>query len=291
MQNAIPVFADIDSEALALSPHTVEKAITPLTRAIVHVHLFGYPSKVNAIRKIADKHNLLLIEDASHAHGLRIDGHRAGSFGDVSVFSLHQRKAISVGDGGVVCTNNLEIAEKIRRLRSFGDKELSYNYRMTEFAGALGKVGLARLDNDNKERAEAAAYLAGELERHPWLKVRLAAEGQHCVYHAVLLESTPSGPNSEELSAFLVSNGIPAKKTWSPLHKHPHFNQAVVPARGLPWRHPDYKGVMQNRNYTEIVLPVAERLVPDRITELYTHPGVSSQQLDLACKLLSEFKV
>lgn len=114
-------------------PRTTEPVLSPRTKAIIAAHILGYPSRIDEIRRFANENNLLLIEDASHAPGAQLANKKIGTFGDISVFSLHQRKAISTGDGGMICTNNEDYAEKMRRLRSFGDNELSYNYRMTEF--------------------------------------------------------------------------------------------------------------------------------------------------------------
>ena len=131
MQNAVPVFCDIEPESLGLDPKKVEALITPLTKAIVTVHILGYPSKIRELAEVASRHSIPIVEDASHAPGAAIDGKKMGTFGVLGVFSLHQRKAISTGEGGVICTDNGDLAEKIRRLRSFGHPELSYNYRMS----------------------------------------------------------------------------------------------------------------------------------------------------------------
>ena len=159
MQNAIPIFCDIEEQTLGIDPDKIEKLITSRTKAIVCVHMFGYPCKIREIKSIAEKHNLALIEDASHAHGAELNGKKIGTFGDVSAFSLHQRKALSVGDGGIVCTDNVSLAEKIYKMRSFGSNELSYNYRMTEFAGALGSVRLRKLDKENDQRRKNSLFL------------------------------------------------------------------------------------------------------------------------------------
>ena len=124
MQNAIPIFCDIEEQTLGIDPDKIENLITSRTKAIVCVHMFGYPCKIREIKSIAEKHNLALIEDASHAHGAELNGKKIGTFGDVSAFSLHQRKALSVGDGGIVCTDNVSLAEKIYKMRSFGRQEL-----------------------------------------------------------------------------------------------------------------------------------------------------------------------
>jgi dTDP-4-amino-4,6-dideoxygalactose transaminase len=127
MQNAVPVFCDIESESLGMCPQDMESKITPFTKAVIMTHMFGYPAKIKELSQICKKYSIPLIEDASHAHGAEVDGKKLGTYGDISVFSLHQRKTLSVGDGGILCTDNDEVANKVYRLRSFGDEDLSYN--------------------------------------------------------------------------------------------------------------------------------------------------------------------
>ena len=159
MQNAVPIFCDCDPTTRALSADKIKPLITKNTKAIIVVHMFGYPADMDPILELGQKHGLAIIEDASHAYGSEYKGLRCGSIGDVGVFSMHQRKALSAGDGGVVTTNDSDINEKIYRLRSFGHDQLSYNYRMTEFAGALGLVQLRKLDIQNQARQQNADLL------------------------------------------------------------------------------------------------------------------------------------
>ncbi len=280
MQNAIPVFADIEPESLGLDPTQVEQAITERTKAIVLVHILGYPSLVKQVREVARKYSIPLVEDASHAPGAEVDGQKMGTFGDMGVFSLHQRKAISTGDGGIVCTDNEELAEKIRRLRSFGDRELSYNYRMTEFSGALGRIGLEKLDGDNDQRRTAAEYLVVALETDSWIRVRLARSHEVGVYYAVALEVNLSDEQSTKFVSLLADLGFPIRKIFEPLNRHPHFATPDVPARGYPWLSHRYQGVMRSGGYADLQLPVSYEYCYGRVLELYAHPGVTDEQLD-----------
>lgn len=288
MQNSVPIFCDIESESLGLDPLAVEAAITERTKAIILVHMFGYPARVREIADIARRHGVALIEDASHVHGALVGDRRLGTFGDVSVLSLHQRKSLSVGDGGVVCTDNPEIFEKIRRLRSFGHEELSYNYRMTEFAAALGRVGLLKLDADNEIRSGNAELLRTLLSDCGGLSVRMPRTDEVGVFHAVLLEVHRDIPAIDKRLAWLQELGIPVRKTWAPLHKHPHFNPSSPPARGLPWEHPSYFGGRKFVPYGDQVYPVAEHYCPNRILELYVHPPAGDAQMRLAAQHLRE---
>lgn len=280
MQNAVPVFADIESESLGLDPKAVEEAITEHTKAIVLVHILGYPALVNQVLDVANRYGIPLVEDASHAPGAAVNGKRTGSFGSLGVFSLHQRKAISTGDGGVIVTDDPELAERLWRLRSFGADELSYNYRMTEIAGALGRLGLEKLDSENAERRNAAEYLAEALSDHEWLTIRLVRPHETGAYYAVAIEVDLSDDEATHFVESMSKMGFPIRKVFAPLNRHPHFNPRTPPARGIPWQHPDYAGKMRDVDYSLLDLPVTYAYCQGRVLELYTHPGITQEHLD-----------
>lgn len=287
MQNAIPVFCDIENDTLGLDPNLLEEQITSRTKAIVLVHILGYPAKVREISEIATRYSIPLVEDASHAPGATIDGKKVGSHGELSVFSFQQRKAISTGDGGIVTTNDLALAEKVRRLRSFGDEELSYNYRMTEFAASLGKLGLSNLDEQNLLREKNAHYLASLFSNDDWIRIRIEQRANvRAVYYAVAIDLNISDEKSALLLERLLNAGFPVRKMFSPLNHHPHFRSWPVPPRGLPWKHPEYNGKMKHSFYENLHLPVAAEYCNGRILELYVHPPTSSTQLDLFADFL-----
>lgn len=280
MQNAVPVFADIESESLGLDPEMVERAITPLTKAIIPVHILGYPARIEEICEVAAAHSIPVIEDASHAPGASVRGKMIGTFGCMGVFSLQQRKTISTGDGGIICTDDESIADKLWRLRSFGDDELSYNYRMSEFSGVLGQIGLRKLGPHNKERAWAAHYLSTIFHNHPVVRVRHPRLHETGVYYAVAIELDITDDASAQLLVQLVKHGYPIRSVFPPLNRHPHFNPTTRPARGLPWQNPSYSGLMRGVNYKALNLPVSYKYCNGRVLELYTHPGITEKQLD-----------
>lgn len=280
MQNAVPVFVDIESESLGMAPIEVEAAISDRTKAIIIVHILGYPAQVELIAEIARRHGIPLIEDASHAPGASVEGKKCGTFGEVGVFSLHQRKAISTGDGGILCTDNAAIAEKVRRLRSFGHSELSYNYRMTEFSAALGRIGLERLDQDNNERRAAAEYLHAAFAEDDWIHVRLARPSEVGVYYAIALEVSLTDEESTIFLQDFLDEGVPMRKAFEPLNRHPHFAASKEPPRGYPWLSPTYDGNLRDVDYYNLKLPVTYEYCYGRILELYAHPGISHSELD-----------
>ena len=288
MQNAVPIFCDIEEESFGLCPKEIEKKITDRTKAVIVVHMFGYPAKIKEISSLAKKYNIPLIEDASHAHGAQVDNKMIGNFGLISVFSLHQRKSLSAGDGGIICTNNKEIYDKIYKLRSFGHDELSYNYRMTEFAGALGQVGLAKLDGFNRLRRDNALYLHDLLSTTNKINVKIERKNELGVYYAVLLETNYKIINPTERIKNLQDLGIPIRETWEPLHTHPHFNPTSRPARGMPWLDDNYNGEMKNKKYSDLFLPNGNKYCSGKLLELYVHPPTGKKEMEFAAKAINK---
>ena len=291
MQNATPVFCDIEPETFGLDPDAVQQKITSRTKAIIAVHPFGYPIMIDELVDIAARNGLALIEDGSHALGAKL-GHRAvGTFGSLSVFSLHQRKSLSVGDGGMICTNDAQLAEKVARLRSFGDDDLSYNYRMTEFAAAIGNVRIGRLNEENTWREENAGYLASNVGPSGSLEVVWPRSRTQGVFYAVLLLVTRPIAGLEKSLELMRDQGVPIRFTWSGLNKHPHFNPRRTPARGFP--KPNATGILTpgHCSYESVSLPVADSLLPDKILELYVHPGTDREHINFAISLMEQYKI
>ena len=291
MQNAVPVFADCDEKTLSLDPIEVEKKISKKTKAIIYVHPFGYPSSnIYKILKIAKKYRINLIEDASHAHGLKIRGKYAGNFSDISVFSLHQRKAIPVGDGGIVATRNKKIYEKIRKLRSFGEKNLSYNYRMTEFAASLGCIRLNRLNHDNKTRIRNANYIVELFKNNKYLSP-VELDIATPVYYKFLFKIKKQIFNIDKAISEIQKRGIPLLKTrkgWNLLHRHPHFNPTDKVARGIPWKRKEYNGQMKNVVYKKLKFPIIEHVVDHQLLELDISPPVNKVLIEKFYKIAKE---
>ena len=254
---ARPVFVDVEPASFNLDTAQLEAVLArhPSVKAILPVHILGYPARIPEICEVAKAHGIPVIEDASHAPGASVNGKMVGTFGVMGVFSLQQRKTISTGDGGVICTDDDMLADKLWRLRSFGDKELSYNYRMTEFAGVLGQIGLRKLGPHNEERAWAAHYLTKGFDGHPKIRIRRPREHEVGVYYAVAIELDITDEESTTIMAYLEQRGYPMRKAFPPLNRHPHFNPDTTPARGLPWEHPSYTGTMRGISYKDLHLP------------------------------------
>ena len=189
--NAMPVLVDVCEDTWCIDPAEIEKAITPRTKAIIPVHLYGSFCDMDAILKIAKKHNLFVIEDCAHKAGGEWNGMKAGSIGDIGSFSFQLSKHLTAGEGGAVTTNNFDLAEKLDALRNCGRRPIgmdpsvdkgagqysdqgnfiqSGNYRLTEFQAAILIEGMKRLPEQNRVRDENGIYLRSLLECMPGVK-------------------------------------------------------------------------------------------------------------------------
>jgi len=169
MQNATPVFVDIDPKTYNIDPALIEAKISDRTKAIIPVHLYGQPCEMREIMDIAKANNLAVIEDAAQAHGAEYKAKKVGAIGDIGVFSFYSTKNIITGEGGMITTDNEEIAERARLIRNHGQSRryfhdcLGYNYRMTNIAAAIGLVQLNKIDTLSLRRMSNARYYGEQL--------------------------------------------------------------------------------------------------------------------------------
>jgi len=226
MQHATPVFCDIDPKTFNMSPDQLEESIDEHTRAVVVVHLYGQPCDMEPLMAIARKRGLHVIEDACQAHGAEYHGRKAGSIGDVGVFSFYPSKNMTTGEGGMITTNDAGIAEKARMLRDHGQSRryqhetLGYNYRMTEIAAAIGLIQLRKLDRFNEARRNNANYYNRNLDDS--LQKPEAVDGLSHVYH----QYTVRVQDRDGLCAHLERKGIGYGIYYPiPIHKQPLFRQ------------------------------------------------------------------
>jgi dTDP-4-amino-4,6-dideoxygalactose transaminase len=193
---AKPVFVDIDPKTFNINPDYIENAITKKTIAILPVHLYGLPCEMNPIMRLAREHDLVVIEDACQAHGAEYRGKKAGSIGHAGAFSFYPTKNMTTGEGGMVTTNSIEIAEKCRMMRNQGQSSgkgphkatydyrmLGFNWRMTDISAALGLIQLRKLPKANKARARNAKLYHDGLEDCEGIQLPVAP--RHCrhVWH------------------------------------------------------------------------------------------------------------
>lgn len=195
---ATPILLDID-ESFNLNTNLIERSITPRTRAILPVHLYGQPCDLDALMDLAHRHDLAVIEDACQAHGAEFGGQRVGSFG-TGCFSFYATKNMTTGEGGMLTTNNDDIAARARLLINHGmmtrykHEGLGYNFRMTEMAAALGREQLKKLDRFNSRRIETAEYYSERLTPLAGLQLPAIFPNRTHVFHQYTIRVTPNFP-------------------------------------------------------------------------------------------------
>lgn len=192
---AVPVFADIDIDNFGLCPNSVESKITERTKAILVVHIFGNPAKMDEIMQIAKKHNLFVIEDCAQAPLAKYKDKHVGTIGDIGIFSFNYHKHIHTGEGGIVTTNNEILAKKIQLIRNHSensvsamnfDKEMNlygFNYRMTEIDAAIGIEQIKKLPFLIEERIENANFFAEKIGQIPGIKAPIIEKNSKHVYY------------------------------------------------------------------------------------------------------------
>jgi perosamine synthetase len=257
---ARPIFVDVDEETFNIDPALVEAAITPRTKAILPVHLYGYPCDMDAILAIAQRHGLAVIEDAAQAIGADYKGRPVGSFG-TGCFSLYATKNVMSGEGGMITTDDDAFAEHCRMLRNHGMKRryhhdiLGYNLRMTDLHAAIGLVQIGRLAEFTAKRRANAAYLNAHLRSVITPRVK---PGYGHVWHQYTVRVHPGTDRDavvKQLNEAGVGTGI--------FYPVPAHKQAHLQAMGLD----------------DLSLPVAERLAQEVIS-LPVHPLLSQADLE-----------
>ena len=233
------VFADVDPDTFNLCPNAFEAAITPRTRAVLPVHLFGLSADMDPILKIAKKHNLFVIEDAACAIGSTYKGNLVGGFGDAGCFSFHPRKVITTGEGGMLTTNSGELAKKVFSLRSHGGtgipveeianprpytmatfNYLGYNYRLSDVLGAIGVAQIAKLDGLLKERFAAAQNYYKLLENVEGILTPKVPEGYGHTYQSFVIRIVEGGTiRRNAIMDMLEENGIQTRPGTHAVHR------------------------------------------------------------------------
>jgi perosamine synthetase len=229
---ATPVFVDSEVDTLNLDPADVERRITPRTKAIIAVHLYGHPADMTALRRIADAHGLLLVEDAAEAHGSRVGGRPVGSLGHVGVFSFFGNKIITTGEGGAVTTDDDELAAHLRLLRGQGMDphkrywfpEIGFNYRMTNVAAAIGVAQVERFAEFIERRREIGKLYTSLLQDVDGIVLpveRPDASRVEWLYTVRVAGFTTDQRN--ELVDALKADGVETRPVFYPLHLMPPY--------------------------------------------------------------------
>jgi len=265
---ARPIFADVSEDDFNLDPARAGESISERTRALLPVHLYGQSADMEALPELARRHGLALIEDACQAPGASFGRRKVGSFG-TGCFSFYATKNMTTGEGGMITTDDPELAARARLLRDHGQRRryvseaLGYNLRMTEVAAALGLAQLQKLDAFNERRRSNARYLT---ERLPGVATPREIPGRHHVYHQYTIRVSPG---RDALLRCLRGRDIEAAVFYPlPVHKQPLY-------RGL--------GLSTSSGR----LPVAERLSRE-VLSLPVHPGLSREELDAVASAVRE---
>ena len=259
---ARPVFVDIEPLTFCLDPERVEAAITPRTRAIMPVDLYGHPAAIPELREIADRHGLLLIEDACQAHGAAIGDRRAGALGVSATFSFYPTKNMTTAEGGMVTTDDAGVARQVSVLRQHGASEryhhdvLGYNFRMTEIAAAIGRAQLAKLDRFNERRRRNASVLDEGLAGIDGVVTPRERQGYRHVYHQYTVRIAR---DRDGFQRRLGELGVGSAVHYAlPVH-----------------RQPLYIGL----GYGNVSMPEADRAAAE-VLSLPVHPALSDADLD-----------
>ena len=232
---AKPIWCDIKRDG-NIDETLVEQLITPKTKAIVAIDFAGKPVEIEALKKIAKKHNLLLIEDASHAFGSSIDGKKVGTFSDMSIFSFHAIKPITTGEGGCVVTDDAAFAQKLKLFRSHGiiKKELwnsdmislGHNYRLTEFAAALGRSQLSRIESFIDKRNQIAHYYDAKFATQTLfetLKIDMNIRSSRHLYPILLASSLHE--KKEQIFRELHKQGLGVQVHYKPIYQNSFYKE------------------------------------------------------------------
>jgi len=293
----VPIFADISENNFCISPENIEKRITKRTKAILVVHIFGHPAEMDGIMKIADKYNLLVVEDAAQAPFGIYKNKFVGTLGDLGVFSLNIHKHIHTGEGGIITTNDDRLAERCQLIRNHGEtvvedkgvKEIDnifgFNFRMTEMEAAVGVEQLKKIDYLLTQRINNANYLINNLKNINYLDLCIPESYvKHCYYKQpvkyyseknnglhrdkylkVLSRELPSAYMKEEET--LIGGGY-----VKPLYLEPIYQKKAINL---------YKHKKEELNYSKGICPIAEKMhFKELITHEFMRPSMSKSDLD-----------
>lgn len=264
---AKPVFADIDSKTFNINPDRIAEKITPRTKAIIPVHLYGHPADMDPINELAKKHNLKILEDAAQAHGSEYNGKKVGSLSDCAAFSFYATKNMITGEGGMVTTDNGDLANKLRQLRNHGQSKtyehecLGFNLRMMNLTAAIGLEQLKKLDNFNQKRIENAKFLTKHLKNHVQTP-HISPKVKH-VFHQYTIKTE----DRDSLLKNLNDSGVGARVYYpKPIHMQPYYQKI------------GYKNF----------LPTAEE-TSKKVISLPIHPNLSQKDLNLIVDSIKGF--
>lgn len=263
---ARPVFVDIDPFDLNLDPDRIEEAVTEQTKAIMPVHLYGHPARIEEIRELCDEFELALIEDAAQAHGAEHNGQRVGTFG-TAAFSFYPTKNMTTGEGGIITTNDEEVAERCRVIRNHGQARRYYhetfglNWRMTDLCAAIGLVQLDHLEAWTEARIQNAIALSERIERAETPRVR---QGDRHVFHQYTVRVSA---DRDAVQRKLETRGVGSAVHYPvPIHHQP---------------------IIQELGFGDADVPIAEQAA-QTVLSLPVHPALEGADLEYIAETVDE---
>ncbi|TGK97368.1 DegT/DnrJ/EryC1/StrS family aminotransferase [Leptospira levettii] len=271
--NAIPVFADIEPNTYCIDPISIEKNISPYTKAIMVVDIFGQSANMEEINRIAKKYNLKVINDTAQAPGSLYKGKYTGTLGDIGGYSLNYHKHIHTGEGGILVTNDDELAERMQLIRNHAEavvkdkgvtnltNMVGYNFRLGEIECAIGIEQLKKLDSKIKSRIHAAERLRNGLKGLVGLKLpEIRPEATHVYYiFPMEIDEKVTGVSKHRIYEALVAEGVSdISLQYANLHLLPMYQKKIAyGSKGFPWTSDICK---REVNYSKGICPVAEGL-------------------------------
>jgi perosamine synthetase len=271
------VLVDIDSRTLCIDAGAVERAITPRTRAVIPVHLYGHAAHMGDLAAIIAGRRILLLEDAAEAHGAEFGGRRVGSIGDCGIFSFYGNKVITSGEGGMLTTDDQDLYLKAKLLRDhamsaekrYWHTEIGFNYRMTNLQAALGVAQMERIDEFLAKRRQVMQWYRQYLGIHPRLRLNREEPGTKNVYWMVCLEIDGLTEDVRtELMAKLRSLGVDTRPYFYPISDMPMYERAQTPVA-----HEVSQRGMNLPSYTDLSESDV-RQISESVTEVLTEMGI-----------------
>ena len=277
MIGAIPVFIDIEPDTYNIDPDLIEAAITEKTRAIMPVHIFGNPCDMARIMEIAEKHDLLVIEDACQAHAAEFNGKQVGSIGDIASFSFYATKNMMTGEGGMITTNNEEFYDEALMIKNHGRGKhggyshyrIGYNNRMMDIVSALGRVQLKRLPEATKARRKNGERYNKLFSEFDEVTPQKIPKGGNSAYH--LYAPTFKTLDRDEMVKKLRDNGVGSRAVYAlPCHLQDTYRSIN------DWR---WAKFVDYPDYSKVSLPVSEKIGATHL-DVPVHPKVTNDELN-----------
>lgn len=291
--NAVPIFCDIEPDTFCMSPTSFERKITPRTRAVMPVHIYGHPAAMDDIVSIARKNSLVVIEDAAQSPAMHYNGKMTGTIGDMGISSLNCHKIIQTGEGGVIMTDDDGLAHKLQLIRNHAEAAIAtgmvvkslvnmigWNYRMNEIEAAIGREQLKKLAGLLRQRRELVDYLTDKLKKYDGLIMPSVREGcEHSFYRYPLrIDPVKVHVPAPRIVEALNAEGMDFYAGYFPLNLYPIYQQQIgFGKKGCPFKCPWYDG---SPDYSLDGLPNVRHAMQWSFSTEVIHPPLTFEDMD-----------